>query len=74
MTGMGDAWMGVDADVETWDNGPRSGEGGAVFVGDIVVKLDGPTESGFSGTGERTCTGSGGEGEDIGAGIGSGSS
>ena len=73
ITGMGDARAVVDADVKAW-NGPKSGEDGVVIVGDVATRLDGPTDSGFSGTGESTCTGPGGEGEDTGTGTGSGSS
>lgn len=61
----------MDIDKGGWDSGPRSGEGGIVIAGEVAARLDGPTESGFSGTGESTFVGSGGEGDGTGAGIGS---
>lgn len=67
------AGAGVDVDTEARDSGPRSGEDGVVIAGEVAARLDGPTDSGFSGTGESTCACSGGEGDDTGAGIGSGS-
>jgi hypothetical protein len=68
-----DAGAGVDIDVETRDNGPRSGEDCVVIAGEVAARLDGPTIKGFSGTGESTCMGSDGEGDDTGAGMGSAS-
>jgi len=53
----------IAGDVAVRLGGTRLRESETAIGGDVTARLGGPTDNGFAGTGERTCTDSGGDGE-----------